>query len=275
MNDMRPPSFSILPPMVKNLLIINGLFFASKILFSFKNIDLDALLGLHYFSASDFKPWQIITYMFMHNDFGHLFFNMFALWMFGSMVENVWGAKRFLTYYLITGIGAAFMHYLIIFFQISPELTLMAQFLDAPSLDTYAYMTQHCNDAVLQEAFRHNWLLLQQSPDQIDAVVNATQSIQMAYLNKFNIIGASGSVFGILLAFGMMFPNVPIYIYFLFPIRAKWLVIIYGALELFYGVTGTSDGIAHFAHLGGMLFGIILILIWRKRKFDRYRIDNS
>ncbi|MDR1345220.1 MAG: rhomboid family intramembrane serine protease [Bacteroidales bacterium] len=274
MNNMRPASFSILPTMVKNLLIINGLFFISKILFSFKNIDLDALLGLHYFAASDFKPWQVITYMFMHNDFGHLFFNMFALWMFGAMVENVWGARRFLIYYLITGIGAAFIHYLIIFFQISPELALMTQFLDAPSLDTYAYMMQHCNDAILQEAFNHNWLLLQQSPDQIDAIVNATQSIQTSYLNEFNIIGASGSVFGILLAFGMMFPNVPIYIYFLFPIKAKWLVIIYGALELFYGTTGTSDGVAHFAHLGGMVFGIILILIWRNHKFDHYRIDN-
>jgi membrane associated rhomboid family serine protease len=135
-------------------------------------------------------------------------------------------------------------------------------------------MMHNCKAAVLQETFNHNWILLQQYPDQLAEVVDATRSIQMNYMNGFNIIGASGSVFGILLAFGMMFPNAPIYIYFLFPVKAKWLVIIYGALELFYGVTGTSDGIAHFAHLGGMVFGIILILLWRKQRFDKYRIDR-
>jgi len=274
MNDIRPSGFSILPVMVKNLLIINGLFFAAKFVFELKHIDLDALLGLHYFSASNFKIWQVITYMFMHSNFGHLFFNMFALWMFGSMVENVWGSKRFLLYYLITGIGAALIHYIIIYFQISPEVALMNQFLDSPSLETYANMMHNCKDAALQETFNHNGILLQRYPNQLEEVVAATRTIRDSYLNGFNIIGASGSVFGILLAFGMMFPNAPIYIYFLFPIKAKWLVIIYGIIELFYGITGTADGVAHFAHLGGMIFGIILILFWRKQRFDQYRIDQ-
>ena len=259
-NEIRAGGFNILPTVVKNLLIINGLFFLAKIVLASK-FDLDAIFGLHYFAASDFHVWQIITYMFMHGDFGHLFFNMFALWMFGASVENAWGERRFLCYYLITGIGAAMIHYLIIYFQIHSSLALIDAFLAAPSVDTFSQLANV--DRINQAAIAQNLLYLQAHPSAVTEFVPQIESFRETFLNSFNIIGASGSVFGLLLAFGMMYPNAEIYVYFLLPIKAKWFVVIYGALELLYGVLGSADGVAHFAHLGGMLFGFLLIMAWR------------
>ena len=259
-NEIRVGGFNILPTVVKNLLIINGLFFLAKIVLASK-FDLDAIFGLHYFAASDFHVWQIITYMFMHGDFGHLFFNMFALWMFGASVENAWGERRFLCYYLITGIGAAMIHYLIIYFQIHSSLALIDAFLAAPSVDTFSQLANV--DRINQAAIAQNLLYLQAHPSAVMEFVPQMEEFRETFLNSFNIIGASGSVFGLLLAFGMMYPNAEIYVYFLLPIKAKWFVVIYGALELLYGVLGSADGVAHFAHLGGMLFGFLLIMAWR------------
>lgn len=203
----RPPTqFSVFPPVIKNLLILNGLFFMAQLVPSTAEL-LMYWLALWPIGIPDlpgypsFWPWQIVSYSFLHGGFGHLFFNMFALWMFGVQVENSWGSRRFATFYFICVIGAALMQLIV------------------ASLDPGIYPT----------------------------------------------VGASGGVFGILLAFGMMFPNQPIYIYFLFPIKAKWLVIGYGAIELWAGITGTQAGVAHFAHLGGMLFGFLLIQFWRGR----------
>lgn len=215
--NYRVRGFQFLPPVIKNLLIINVLFYMADLTCGLYGIDLSRYLGLHYVSATDFHWWQYITYMFMHGNFSHLFFNMFALWMFGYALENLWGGRRFLLYYMVTGIGAGLMQTLVV--------GLNVYFNYVPNYPAYA---------VAQ------------------------------YVNQIVTIGASGAVFGILLAFGMCFPNLPIYLYFLFPIRAKWFVIIYGLLELFAGIGGTADGVAHFAHLGGMLFGIGLILYWRK-----------
>lgn len=283
-DEIRVNSFNILPPVVKNLLIINGLFYLAKISFASLEVNLDSILGLHFFGATNFHVWQIFSYMFMHGNFGHLFFNMFALWMFGSAIENTWGGKKFLFYYLITGIGAAFIHYLVIFFQIHGDLHLINQFLKTPELENLILLTEnhrfHINptSGIIYDQFQNfqnifiEWqsnsshLVLQ------DKAITFIASYKEYFLNSFNVIGASGSVFGLLLAFGMMFPNSRIYLYFLFPIKAKWFVIGYGALELFFGITGTADGIAHFAHLGGMIFGIILILIWRK--YDRNKRDR-
>lgn len=267
--NIRTGGFSILPPIVKNLLIINGLFFLAKIVLASRDIDLDAIFGLHYFNAPDFRPWQVITYMFMHGNFSHIFFNMFALWMFGAAIENIWGGKRFLIYYLITGIGAALIHYMIVYFQIQPELVLINQFLDNPSLDTYRYLAENNASPGFQKMFTQNLAVLQQNPSSLNELIQVTAQAKDDFLNSFVIIGASGAVFGLLLAFGMMFPNAEIYIYFLLPIKAKWFVIFYGALELIFGITGSADGVAHFAHLGGMLFGILLILIWRKQDRNR------
>ncbi len=265
--------YSLLPPAVKNLLIINGIFFLAKFAFATKGIDLNQILGLHYLLAEDFRLWQVVSYMFMHGDFTHLFFNMFALWMFGSTLENHWGSKRFLLYYFVTGIGAALIHYIVVAFQIQGDVSLMNQFLNNPSLETYQTLVNQCDAEALRQVFTQNLQIFLNNPSAVNEIAHATAEIQQSYLNSFNIVGASGSVFGLLLAFGMTFPNAVIYIYFLFPLKAKWFVVIYGGLELFFGMTGVQAGIAHFAHLGGMIFGIFLILYWRKKERENNRYN--
>ena len=223
-NQFRPQGFSILPPVVKNLLIINFVFYIATIAFDYVwHIDLAQYLGLHYIGASDFRPYQFVTYMFMHGNFAHIFFNMFALWMFGNSIENAWGPKRFLIFYMVCGIGAG----------LTQELVQYIQLRDL--VENYQYVKLN------------------------------GQSIPVdAYLNMLTTVGASGAVYGILLAFGMMWPDSRIYIYFAIPIKAKWFVIIYGLLELFSGFSSV-DNVAHFAHVGGMLWGFLLILYWRHK----------
>ena len=216
--------FRNLPPVTKNLLIINLLFYFAKIVFQRYDIDLTNLLGLHYITASDFHVWQPLTYMFMHANFGHIFFNMFAVLMFGPAIEDRWGSKRFLMYYLITGLGAA----------------------------------------VVQETV---WAL------QLQSVLNSLHpAVAGALANKVVTIGASGTVFGILMAFGWFFPDIRMFILFIpIPIRARTLVVIYALVELFAGMAPTAgDNVAHFAHLGGMIFGLLLILWWCWRKCDGF-----
>ena len=217
-----PTGFRVLPPVVKNLLIINALMYLATFTLTRFNIDLTDVLGLHFFKASDFRVYQIITYMFMHANFGHLFFNMFALWMFGNTLENIWGSKRFLLFYMVCGIGAGLCQELVQYIEYANSLA--------------NYTTVNVGGQIVPMS---------------------------AYLNMMNTVGASGAIYGLLLAFGMMFPDSRIYLYFLFPIKAKWFVIGYAVIELITGLTG-ADNVAHFAHLGGMLFGLLLILYWRK-----------
>lgn len=273
--QIRMGGFNILPTGVKNLLIINVLLFFATVVFQQTGlVDLERWLGLHYFSSQLFQPWQPVTYMFMHANFGHLFFNMFALWMFGAAVENTWGTKRFLLYYFITGVSAGLMHYLVIYFQIHPTIALMNQFLADPSLDSFrTLVTQYHGKYLNTDALQQTLAYLEHSPSVLPDVVNNVVSSKEAILNQFNLVGASGAVFALLLAFGMLFPNAEIYIYFLFPIKAKWFVVIYGALELIYGVAGTGDGVAHFAHLSGMLVGLVLILLWKR--YDKNRRNDN
>lgn len=215
-----------LPTVTKNLLIINVLCFFGMLVARRYGIDAENLLGLHFFLASDFKLAQLISYMFMHANFQHIFFNMFAVWMFGRVLEQVWGPKRFLTYYLICGIGAGLIQELV-------------QYLE------YAFTLSNYDSVNLGIA---------------GGIVPMEE-----YLNMMTTVGASGAVYGILLAFGMLFPNSQMFIFPLpFPIKAKYFVIGYAVLELFLGLSG-GDGVAHFAHLGGMLFGLILIIYWRKK----------
>jgi membrane associated rhomboid family serine protease len=274
----RPQSFSFLPPVVKNLLIINGLFFLATIAlenaFHFKLAD---YLGLHYFQSQKFSPYQFITYMFMHADLSHIVFYMFALWMFGYILENVWGGKRFLIYYLVTGIGAAFFHYAILYFEINPDVLLMNSIIADPSaVNINAFLTQHTfqlntysGPIFFQfQEFQKNLALLNSNPSNIIAIEGIKGFIidyQQYYLNLPNVIGASGAVFGILLAFGMLFPNTLLYIYFLFPIKAKWFVLFYGLVELYLGFTNSDSNVAHFAHLGGMFFGFFMIKYWKTK----------
>lgn len=248
MEQFRPTGFRILPPIVKNILIINGLFYLATLAFrSAYKIDLTDILGMHYFGSELFQPYQIITYMFMHGSFGHIFFNMFALWMFGSVLENYWGPKRFLIYYMITGIGAVLIQMLVNYFQIlNLEAIMSAQQISQVMQDGYKILPQNLNYS-----------------DPLSAELNL--------LYNGGIVGASGAVFGLLLAFGMLFPNSLIYVYFAIPVKAKWFVLIYGAIELYSGVANNAgDNIAHFAHLGGMLFGFLLIIYWNKKMKNRF-----
>ncbi|WP_080903620.1 rhomboid family intramembrane serine protease [Parabacteroides sp. Marseille-P3160] len=234
MNQNNSGFLASIPTVTKNLIIINVLFWVASLVLPRIGIDLVSLLGLHFPGVSDFYFFQFITYMFMHDphSFGHIFFNMFAVFMFGRVLESVWGPKRFLLFYIVTGIGAAVVQEIVWLFSIQ------------------AFASEH-QISLLQ--------LIAQDPS----------------LNFLVTIGASGAVFGILLAFGMLFPNVPLYIMFIpVPIKAKYFVIGYGVIELFLGVSNFSgDSVAHFAHLGGMLFGYFMILYWKKkdRKNGGYR----
>ena len=270
----RPRGFRMLPPVVKNLLIINVLFFLATIALS-KNIDLTDILGLHYFASEKFKPFQLITYMFMHGGFSHVFFNMFALWMFGYVLENVWGPKRFLIYFLVTGIGAALIHYIIFYlFDASPVLSAINNFTADPSIENLrtfldnpeyfrriSYDIQNNYEVFVQ---KYNSLIYTDQGQALQLGINFVEQYRIDFLNAPVVIGASGAVFGILLAFGMMFPNSLIYIYFAIPIKAKYFVMIYGAIELYLGFSDSTSNVAHFAHLGGMIFGFFLIKYWKK-----------
>ncbi len=280
--QFRPRGFSLLPPVVKNLLIINGLMFVAQIVSeSSFGIKLEDHLGLHYFSSQAFKPWQFVTYMFLHGDFWHLFFNMFALWMFGNGLENLWGPRRFLLYFFVTGIGAALLHYFVIFLEINPTVTALNALIADPSAPAiFDFITQHklqigqySGDIYIQlKKFEEALETLSYNPDNRGALQTARNFLvdyREYYLNLPNVIGASGGVFGILLAFGMLFPNTLIYVYFLIPIKAKYFVILFGLAELFMGFSGSSSNIAHFAHVGGMIFGYFLIMHW-KRKGNLY-----
>ncbi|HRY33830.1 MAG TPA: rhomboid family intramembrane serine protease [Bacteroidales bacterium] len=271
-----PQHFRVLPPVVKNILIINVIFFlATLALGKSMNIDLVKILGLHYFGASAFEPYQIITYMFMHGGFTHILFNMFAVWMFGNALEHVWGGKRFLIYYLVTGVGAAICHYLIMYFvDLAPSLQTINQFLANPNPDSFNAFVNSSQDSIVPDKLRDylkNFLsqynqLISTDPDMaLQNAVDFMVHYKREFLNAPVMIGASGAVFGILLAFGMLFPNSLIYIYFAFPIKAKWFVIIYGALELYAGITNEGSNVAHFAHLGGMVFGFFLIRLWHRK----------
>jgi len=243
MQQFRPGGFTMLPVVVKNLLIINGLFFlATMALDTSVHIDLVKWLGLYYPASENFRVWQLVTYMFMHGGFTHILFNMFALWMFGNVLENVWGPKRFLNYYLVTGIGAALVQFAVAFFRIQAIL---------PEL----------SPEQIQTVYNEGYAIFMQGKNYADPAMGLLNSIV-----NTPTVGASGAVFGILLAFGMMFPNSLIYVYFAIPVKAKYFVMIYGAIELYSGISNNpGDNVAHFAHLGGMIFGYFMIMYWKKR----------
>lgn len=211
--------FGSIPPVTLNLIIVNFIvWLAALTLPKIAGINLNYWLGLHYFEADDFNAIQLVTYMFLHDtgSIDHIFFNMFSVFMFGRTLEAVWGGKRFLFYYITTGIGAALIQEVAWYFELHSAIEGMG--------------------------------------------TNLTAS------QPIITVGASGAAFGILLAFGMLFPNAPLFIIFIpIPIKAKYFVIFYGILELFFGISGTMSSVAHFAHLGGMLFGFFLIRYWKKK----------
>lgn len=227
------------PAVTKNLIIINALCFFAAIVAGKYGIDLNDVLGLHYFESEKFKLYQLFTYMFMHSGFEHIFFNMFAVWMFGRILETVWGPQRFLFFYILCGMGAGIIQEVVQYFQFIPY------FADITQLSALA-------------------------PNEM-VNINGDMYTVAQWLNRYmrvidvSTVGASGAVYAVLMAFGMLFPNQSMYIIpFPMPIKAKWMITGYILIELYLGLTG-NDGIAHFAHLGGMIFGFFLIMYWKKK----------
>ncbi|MBO5233553.1 MAG: rhomboid family intramembrane serine protease [Prevotella sp.] len=231
-----------MPPITKNLLIINTICFLAFQVLSGRGVNLNDIFGLHYIQAADFRSYQLVTYMFMHATFMHLFFNMFALWMFGGIIERTFGQRRFLLFYFVCGLGAAFCQ----------ELSQAAML--------YSVIAEQ--GGTLADMF---------SLSQADRLM----------LNSMTTVGASGSIYGILLAFGVTYPEERMFIFPLpVPVKAKWFVCGYVVIELFMALSQRGDGVAHVAHLGGMLFGYTLIKAWRKRSssfngWDGYEIKDK
>ena len=227
MTEFRPSSFQILPAIIKNLLILNGLFFLAQNTVGRQFINMEDLFALHTWQSPLFRPWQFITHMFMHGDLGHIFGNMFALWMFGSILENLWGPKRFLTFYLVCGLGAALCHMIVLYFE-----------------NEHIISAFNALDAGSQALYRERFYMK---------------------LNEATL-GASGAVFGCLVAFGYLFPNTKIYIYFFIPLKAKWFVLLYAGFELSMAINNSAgDNVAHVAHLGGALVGFLLVYFWNRK----------
>jgi membrane associated rhomboid family serine protease len=231
--------FRNIPTITKNLLIVNFLTFVATWILQLRDLDLAAIGGLHFFMASDFHLFQFITYQFLHANMTHILFNMFALWMFGCVVERVWGAKKFLFYYIFCGVGAGVIQ----------ELVQWATMVSFPEMQMKVHL-----------------------------VGGGTTMIPYAQylLYVSNTVGASGAVYAILLAFGMIFPNERIFIFPLpVPIKAKWLIMGYVAIELFSAISYSGDGVAHIAHLGGMLFGFLMIRYWNRHPDSSYNLSSG
>lgn len=257
-----------LPPIVKNLLIINVIMFLAAwmlptILLRWGiNVRLEDLLGMHYFASEKFNLIQMVTYMFMHAPYpniAHIFFNMFALFMFGPILEHVWGGRKFLIFYMVTGIGAGLIQQLFWYIDMNGLFSAMDTAINsAASNGTTESLVPYIDQ--LSRYFRFSGDISRMVPTDVLMMKRELQ-------NSLLTVGASGAIFGILLAFGWLFPEQRLFLIFLpIPIKARYFVAGYAVLELFLGVASfKGDSVAHFAHLGGMLFGLILILMWRKK----------
>jgi len=226
-----------LTPAVKNIIIINVLIYLACFVVPGLN---DALTG-YYFASPNFRPWQIVTHMFMHSqyDFTHIFFNMYALYLFGTALENYWGTKRFVIYYMTCGIGAFFLHMGVGYLEIQKMMSVLSD------REIYQVMITGLEEG---KAYK-------------------VQMVDLYSAINTGVVGASGAVFGVLLGFGMLFPNTELMLLFPpIPLKAKYFVMIYGAIEFFLAMRQTTgDNVAHYAHLGGMLFGYLLLKYWQKK----------
>ncbi|MDP3467283.1 MAG: rhomboid family intramembrane serine protease [Daejeonella sp.] len=247
MNERLSP-FTNIPPVVKNLLIINVIFYIATMMFG--GPMMTKVLGVHYFDSPDFRIWQVITYMFMHDysSLFHILFNMFALYTFGSSIEHIMGSKRFLNFYLITGLGAL-------------ALQLLVQSFEVYSITGSAVN----NGSFMVDSLKRT---ISFNPD----LISKDQASTLLGIYLTPMVGASGAIFGVLIAFGMLFPNAELFIMFIpVPVKAKYIIPVYVLLELFLGVKQFSgDSVAHFAHLGGALFGFILVKMWHLKRHDNF-----
>lgn len=263
-----------LPPVIKNLLIINVIVFLADILLQKTGIDLTRFLALHNVQSSYFMPFQLVTHMFMHGSLTHIFFNMFALVVFGRMLEMVWGQKRFLIFYFVSGIGAAAFYSLVNYLSLQDLHAQIVAFNNTPTPELLLeFVRNHLPNATVQvNEFVNSYSMNASNSSYVNEASNLMNRIYELKLN-IPMVGASGAIFGVLLAFGMLFPNTQLMLLFPpIPIKAKYLVIIYGAIELFAAVMPQQgDNIAHFAHLGGMIFGYLLIKYWNNKGIGNYQ----
>lgn len=243
--------FANIPDVTKNLLILNVVFFIAKAILASQGIDLGQSLGMHYPASQYFEPYQIVTHIFMHGDFFHLLFNMIGLIVFGSHLERVWGKKRFFTFYFVTAFGAVLLH---TFVQGIELYNYIGDWF--PSMDVYVE-----GDSIFYQ--------LLSDPQKDFTRYDLSNAAGIMYTNT---VGASGAIYGLLMAFALLFPNTQFMLLFPpIPIKAKWLAIILGAFAIFSGFERSpGDSVAHFAHLGGMLFGFIMIKIWQNNKSNFY-----
>lgn len=225
--------------------------------------------ALHNVQSDLFKPHQLVTHLFMHGDFFHFFFNMFALWMFGNMLENLWGSKRFLIFYILCGLGAAAIHLGWLWYEVQPFMSEVTAFKQLPTVEGFLQFFKKHKALTEMDLDQLNLLYSKWSvdPGNQNYMQSAVDLVQQRAQQELSTptVGASGAVFGCLAAFGYLFPNTLIYIYFFFPIKAKWFVILYAAAELWMGIRNSGGNIAHFAHLGGALIGFLLVLYWNKK----------
>ncbi|WP_143308451.1 rhomboid family intramembrane serine protease [Chitinophaga vietnamensis] len=274
MNEYRPGRFQFLPLVIKNLLIINGLVWLLEITLLKFGYDLSNLFALHYWGSDLFKPYQFVTHLFMHDPSNilHLAFNMFTLWMFGATLENLWGPKRFLVFYMVCGVGAALCHMGVLTYE-NIHLTRDAHaFYTDPSFSNFVVLDNRYH---LSEMFNLEGLKagLSENPPNEKAIEIAKLAVH-EFISKYRngaTLGASGAVYGILFAFGYLFANTYIYLYFMIPVKAKYFVGFLIVMELWAGLQNSAgDNVAHFAHLGGALFAYLLLKKWSRNRTNFY-----
>jgi membrane associated rhomboid family serine protease len=273
MTEFRPGRFEILPLVIKNLVIINVLFFlAQNTVGNSTMFDMSDLFALHHVKSPLFKPWQLVTYLFMHANIGHIFFNMLMLWMFGSVLENLWGPQRFLLFYFLCGIGAALFHLTFSWYDnhdLLNNFMLVKQNASPGNVTAFFKEIGYSRDPGVMsmlESYQAN----PNDPGFRQQMVETISNITNTLISR-PTIGASGAVFGIMAAFVYLFPNSNIYLYFLFPIKAKWLGILYFGVEIYNAILNNpGDDIARWAHIGGGLVGFLLVLTWNKRKRNTF-----
>jgi membrane associated rhomboid family serine protease len=258
-----------LTPMVKALLIMNvAIFIMTNMIFP------EAMLqfALYDFQSEKFRPYQLITHMFLHGGWGHLFSNMLSLFIFGPLLEYRWGGNKFLTFYLITGLGASLLYQGVRSYEIADMKKDVAEYVAEPTpLNLNHFLEEHIPgqfDSRYVVEFKNHAT----DPQMIASSIQSVKEISRNIIENSKMLGASGAVFGILMAFGMLFPNTELMLlFFPFPIKAKYFVMLYGAYELYTGLArNPGDNVAHFAHLGGMLFAYILLKVWERDRQNFY-----
>lgn len=256
-------------PTVRNLLILNILFY----FIDSTVINLTSRFALMPILSPAFMPYQFVTYMFLHGSVGHLISNMFGLFMFGPLLERMWGSQKFLFFYLFTGIGAGLLFSGIGYFETTQLRDAVELYIQNPNPDELAhFFSKHAKE--LYDANLNFLNRFEGDPKNANYISESVNFVKEIYQREVNIpmVGASGAIFGILMAFGMLFPNTELYMLFIpFPIKAKYFVTFYGLFELYSGIKNAqSDNVAHFAHVGGMLFAYILLRYWRTKKTNFY-----